>query len=232
MIKLRPASERGLSNFGWLDSRHSFSFGRYFDDEHMGFRALRVINDDRVAAGSGFGTHPHRDMEILTWVVDGAIEHRDSMGNGSVLRPGELQRMTAGTGITHSEFNPSKTEALRLLQIWIIPERAGLEPSYEEKPFPVEERRGELVLLASRDGREGSLTVHQDVSLWAGRLAEGDEVVLPLDPARHAWVQVVRGEVTLGDQELGEGDGAAVSAERELRIVGKSDAEVLVFDLE
>lgn len=231
MITLRKADERGRSDLGWLDSRHTFSFGSYHDPAHMGFRSVRVINDDRVTPGAGFGSHPHDNMEILSYVVDGAIEHRDSMGNGSVIRPGELQRMTAGTGVFHSEFNPSRTDGLRFLQIWVLPEEEDLEPGYEQKRFPLEERRGDLVLIASRDGREGSLPVHQDLSLYAGRLPAGRAARLDLAPGRHAWVQVVRGEVTLGGARLGEGDGAALSGEPEVAIEARADAEVLVFDL-
>ncbi|HLU49499.1 MAG TPA: pirin family protein [Planctomycetota bacterium] len=231
MIRLRPANERGHSNLGWLDSRHSFSFGDYHDPAHVGFRTLRVINDDRIAPGMGFGTHPHHDMEILTWVVEGAIEHRDSMGNGSILKPGEMQRMTAGTGVTHSEFNPSQTEPLRLIQIWIRPETRGLTPSYEERSFPVDERRGELVLLAARDARDGALTIHQDVVLYVARLDADDEVSHALQADRHAWVQVVKGELELGEKTLKEGDGAAISNEAEVGLRARTPSEVLVFDL-
>ena len=231
MITIRRADERGTTDFGWLDSRHSFSFGRYHDPRHMGFRALRVINDDRVAPGQGFGTHTHRDMEILSWVVEGAMEHRDSLGNGSVIRPGELQRMTAGTGVAHSEFNHSRKETLRFLQIWILPERSGIEPGYEQAAFPLDRRRGELVLVASRDGRDDSVKVHQDVSLRAGRFAGGDEIRLPIPPGRHAWVQVVSGGVGLNGLELEEGDGAALSEEDAMAITARSAAEVLVFEL-
>jgi len=231
MIRLRPANERGHSNLGWLDSRHSFSFGDYHDPAHVGFRTLRVINDDRIAPGMGFGTHPHHDMEILTWVVEGAIEHRDSMGNGSILKPGEMQRMTAGTGVTHSEFNPSQTEPLRLIQIWIRPETRGLTPSYEERSFPVDERRGELVLLAARDARDGALTIHQDVVLYVARLDADDEVSHALRADRHAWVQVVKGELELGEKTLKEGDGAAISDEAEVGLRARTPSEVLVFDL-
>lgn len=231
MITLRKSAERGRSNFGWLDSRHTFSFGRYYDPAHLGFRSLRVINDDRVAGGGGFDSHPHENMEILSWVVEGAMEHRDSMGNGSVMHPGELQRMTAGTGVTHSEFNHSKTDPLRFLQIWIVPEAEGLEPGYEQRAFPLDENRGELLLVASRDGREGSVTVHQDVSVYAGRFAMGDTVTLGLAPERHAWVQLVRGALRLGDRTLEEGDGAAVSGETSLTLAADSEAEALVFVL-
>jgi len=231
MINLRPAAERGTTRIDWLDSRHSFSFGEYYDPAHMGFRALRVINDDRVAPAAGFGTHPHRDMEILTWVLEGELEHKDSLGNGSVIRPGDAQRMSAGTGIRHSEFNPSPETAVRLLQIWLLPERGGLAPGYEQRAFAEAELAGRLRLIASHDGREGSVTLHQDVSLYAGRLARGQSAALELRPGRHAWVQVARGEVTLNGRKLVDGDGAAASDEARLEVTATADAEVLVFDL-
>jgi redox-sensitive bicupin YhaK (pirin superfamily) len=231
MIVIRERDDRGKSDFGWLDSRHTFSFGGYHDPAHPGFRVLRVLNEDRVAPGAGFGTHPHRDMEILSWVVEGAMEHRDSTGTGSVIRPGEIQRMSAGTGITHSEYNASETDALHFLQMWILPERRGLEPSYEQKSFPLEEERGRLVLLASQDGRDGSVRVHQDVALFAARLATGNRVEHPIAPGRHAWLQVVRGRVTAGERPLEAGDGASVSEEPGLALEAATEAEVLVFDL-
>lgn len=232
MITLRPAAERGRSALGWLDSRHTFSFADYDDPRHQGFGALRVINDDRVAPGAGFGTHGHRDMEIVSYVLAGALEHRDSMGNGSIIRPGEVQRMTAGTGVLHSERNPSRTEPVHFLQIWILPERSGLTPGYEQRAFDLDAARGRLVLVASRDGREGSLTIHQDASIYAARLGSGERASLPLTPGRKAWVHVARGEVTLNDSAaLGEGDGAALRDEREVVLEGRSQAEVLVFDL-
>ena len=231
MITVRPANEHGRSNFGWLDSRHTFSFGRYHDPEHMGFRALRVINEDRVKPGAGFGTHPHKNMEILSYVLEGAIEHKDSMGNGSVIRPGELQRISAGTGLTHSEFNHSKTEPLHFLQIWILPEKDGLEPEYEQKAFPLVEHRGRLVLLASRNADNDSVTVHQDVFLYGSSLSPGDTVTHRLQPGRHAWVQVVRGKVSVNGSNLQDADGASVSDEETLEITAQNDAEVLVFDL-
>jgi redox-sensitive bicupin YhaK (pirin superfamily) len=197
----------------------------------MGFRSLRVLNDDRVVPAAGFPTHPHRDMEIVSYVVDGALAHEDSLGTGSVIRPGDVQRMSAGTGVTHSEFNPSETEGARFLQIWIHPDRTGIAPSYEQKHFPEAERRGRLRLVGSPDGREGSVTIHQDVAMYAALLADGEGAGLRLGPGRHAWVQVVRGEVRLGDHDLGEGDGAALSEERALELTGLDDAEVLVFDL-
>lgn len=232
MILRRPAAERGHTDLGWLDSRHTFSFGHYRDPEHMGFRALRVINDDRIAPGQGFGEHPHADMEILTWVVDGALEHRDSLGNGSVIRPGELQRMTAGHGITHSEFNPSGTEALHLLQIWILPERRGLEPGYEQRRFALDESRGAFRLLASPDGRDGSVTIHQDATLAVARLHAGDVAEARIASERHAWVQVVRGAVEIDGVALAAGDGAAIDDAPLVRCVTTApDTEVLLFDL-
>lgn len=232
MTRIRRSDERGHANHGWLDTRHTFSFASYYDPRHMGFRALRVINDDRVVPSAGFPTHPHRDMEIVTWVVDGALEHRDSMGNGSVIRSGELQRMTAGTGVTHSEFNPSDRDPLRFLQIWILPEREGLEPGYEQRAFPEGERRGTLRLVASPDAREGSVRIHQDVTIRAGLLGEGETVRHPFGIGRHGWVQVVRGGVRTGDgTELREGDGVAISEEPGISLTGISGAEVLLFDL-
>jgi redox-sensitive bicupin YhaK (pirin superfamily) len=231
MIIVRPAEERGVANFGWLDSRHTFSFGHYYDPRHMGIGALRVINDDRVAPGGGFDTHSHQDMEIISYVLEGAMEHQDSIGTGSVIRPGDVQRMTAGTGIAHSEFNHSRTEPVHFLQIWIVPERKGLEPGYEQKTFPLEERRGKAWLVASRDGRNGSLTVHQDVDLYTSVLEAGDEVAIDLRPERSAWVQVARGAVTLNGTGLKEGDGAAVFDTATLTLTSDTGGEVLVFDL-
>jgi hypothetical protein len=231
MITVRKAEDRGTSRTDWLDSRHTFSFADYLDPEQMGFGKLRVINDDRVAAGRGFGRHPHRDMEILSYVLDGELEHADSMGNGSVIRPGDVQRMSAGTGVVHSEANHSKTERVRFLQIWIEPERRGLPPGYEQKAFSPEERRGKLRLVASRDGREGSVTVHQDVSLYAALLDAGQSTKVAVAPGRRAWVQVARGSVVADGQVLGEGDGAAVDGQTAVTIEGRDAAEVLVFDL-
>ena len=231
MIKIRSAAERGRESHGWLDTRHTFSFGGYYDPDHMGFRALRVINDDRVAPGAGFPSHPHRDMEILTYVLEGALEHRDSMGNGSVIRPGEVQRMSAGSGVVHSEYNRSSVEPVRFLQIWIVPEEHGVAPSYEQKAFPAAERRGRLRLVASPDGSDGSVTVHQDVRLYAALLAAGEHVEHQVAPGRHAWIQVARGKVRVGDSELGEGDGAAISRPASVDLAGLDDAEVLLFDL-
>ncbi len=231
MITLRPARERGHAEHGWLDSHHTFSFADYYDPKRMGFRALRVINEDRVQPGRGFGTHPHRDMEIISYVLDGALAHKDSMGTGSIIRPGDVQRMSAGTGVLHSEFNHSKDEEVHFLQIWIVPEKRGIAPSYEQKSFPVDERKNRLRLVASRDGEDGALTVHQDMALYAGVLDAGASVTHTLAPGRHAWVQVARGEVTLNGQRLGEGDGASVSGEERLAIEAAAPAELLVFDL-
>jgi len=231
MITLRRAAERGHANHGWLNSFHTFSFADYHDPEHMGFRALRVINEDTVQAGQGFGTHGHRDMEILSYVLEGALEHKDSTGTGSVIRPGDVQRMTAGTGVTHSEWNHSKTDAVHFLQIWILPDRKGLAPGYEQKRFEPEEFRNRLRLVASNDGRENSLTVHQDAALYVTKLSGGKGVVHGLATGRHAWVQVARGSVELNGVELDGGDGAAVTEEARLELVATSEAEVLLFDL-
>ena len=231
MITIRHAEERGAVDMGWLVSRHSFSFGHYYDPAHMGFRALRVINEDRVAPGAGFPPHPHADMEIISYVLDGGLEHKDTLGTRSVIRPGEVQRMSAGTGIRHSEYNASASDPVHFLQIWILPERKGIAPGYEQKAFPAEEKRGRLRLVASRDGREGSVTVHQDVDLHAGLLEPGETVGFDVRPGRHAWVQVARGRLALNGRELGPGDGAAVSDETSLVLAAETGAEVLVFDL-
>jgi quercetin 2,3-dioxygenase len=231
MIVRRPAAERGHANHGWLDSRHTFSFSDYYDEEHMGFRSLRVINEDRVEPGHGFGTHQHRDMEIISYVLAGALGHRDSMGTGSTITPGDVQRMSAGTGVRHSEMNPSPTEPVHFLQIWLLPERRGLEPGYEQKRFETADKRGRLRLIASRDGRDGAITVHQDVDLYAGIFEPGEGGRLELRPGRYAWVQVARGAVTLNGVVLSQGDGAAVSDESSIDLVATDEAEVLVFDL-
>jgi redox-sensitive bicupin YhaK (pirin superfamily) len=231
MITVRRSEARGHFDHGWLDTRHTFSFADYHDPAHMGFRSLRVINEDRVMPGQGFGTHGHRDMEILSYVLSGRLAHRDSMGNGSSIGPGEVQRMTAGTGVLHSEFNGSDSEPVHFLQIWILPERPGLLPGYEQKHFPEEDRRGRLKLVASRDGADGSVTIHQDARVHAGLLGAGDRAVLSIAEGRHTWVQVARGTLRLGDERLTAGDGAALSGEREVRLEGVDDAEVLVFDL-
>ena len=230
MIEIRKSDERGHANHGWLDSHFSFSFAEYFDPEHVQFRTLRVLNDDRVAGGAGFPTHPHRDMEIVTYVLEGALEHRDSMGNGSVIKPGDVQYMSAGTGVTHSEFNPSK-EPLRLLQIWMLPQKTGLKPAYDQKNFSPQEKRGKLRLVVSPDGAEGSVKIRQDNSLYATLLDKGESVRHELRPGRHAWIQVAKGEVKLNGKPLQEGDGAAISEEKSLELTGIKDAEVLLFDL-
>lgn len=231
-IRIRRSAERGRANFGWLDSRHTFSFGQYYDPEHIGFGPLRVINEDRVAGGGGFPTHPHGDMEILSYVLEGALEHKDSIGTGSVIRPGDLQRMSAGTGIRHSESNASRTEPVHFLQIWIVPEKKGIAPGYEQKSFTVEEKRNVLRLIGSRDGRDGSILIHQDVDLFATLLSDGATVAHTLKPGRKAWVQVVRGSpVTLNGETLAAGDGAAIEGLRDLVLAGTSESEVLVFDM-
>ena len=231
MIEVVPAGERFHTDIGWLDSRHTFSFGDHYDPERAGFHALRVINDDRVAPGKGFGTHGHRDMEIISYVLEGELSHKDSMGTGSVIRPGDVQRMSAGSGVRHSEFNASAIEVVHFLQIWVIPEKAGIKPSYEQKAFPASERQGKLRLVASRDGRDGSVTIHQDAALYLGLLEKGERTTYEPGPGRHAWVHVARGEIELNGKRLGEGDGAAVTDEKRLELAGKSSAEVLVFDL-
>lgn len=231
-MHIRPAAERGVADLGWLTSRHSFSFGHYYDPEHMGFRSLRVINDDRVQPGQGFGTHPHRDMEIISIVVEGALEHKDSLGTGSIIRPGEVQRMTAGSGVMHSEFNPSQDDEVHFLQIWIEPEQNGLTPSYEQRGFPFADLRNRWRLVASRDGRDDSLTVHQDVSLYRTQLTEGSSVEHSIDPGRYAWIQIIEGVVEVDGRNLGEGDGAAIERTESLVITGLSDwSDVLLFDL-
>ena len=231
MITVRPGAERGHFDHGWLDTYHTFSFASYHDPRHMGFRSLRVINEDRVRPGEGFGTHGHRDMEILTWVLEGALEHKDSMGNGSVIGPGDIQRMSAGTGVTHSEFNPAREAPVHFLQIWLLPRERGLAPSYEERRVPPEARRGTLCLLASGNGREGAVTIHQDARVWTALLEPGESVRHALAPGRHAWLQVARGAVSLEGSALHAGDGASVSAEAALDITASAPAEVLLFDL-
>jgi redox-sensitive bicupin YhaK (pirin superfamily) len=231
MIAVRRSSERGHFNHGWLDTHHTFSFAGYYDPLHMGFGPLRVINEDVVAPGGGFPTHPHRDMEIITYLLNGELEHRDSMGTGSVIRQGEVQRMTAGTGVTHSEFNHSKVAPVHLLQIWILPERSGLKPSYEQRAFPESDRRGRLRLVAARDGRDGAVTVHQDVQLYSGFIDTGHSIMQDLVAGRRAWLQVARGEVTLMGQALAAGDGAALTDEPTVTIVGCEPSEILLFDL-
>jgi redox-sensitive bicupin YhaK (pirin superfamily) len=231
MITIRPGNERGGGDYGWLNTRHTFSFDQYHDPRFMGFRLLRVINEDWVQPGHGFPMHPHRDMEIITYLLEGALEHNDSMGNGSIIRPGDGQRMSAGRGVRHSEANPSKTEAAHLLQIWILPSERGLEPGYEQKAFPAEEKRGKLRLIAGPDGKDGSVTIHQDARLYVSLLSPGQQVEHDLAPGRYAWLQVGKGAVELNGKPLGQGDGAAVSEEQKLTIKGTKDAEVLLFDL-
>lgn len=229
MITIRKAADRGHANHGWLDTHHTFSFADYHDPRQMGYRSLRVINDDRVEKGMGFGTHAHRDMEIITYVLEGTLEHRDSMGNGSLIRPGDVQRMSAGTGVRHSERNASDDEGVHFLQIWIVPERNGIAPGYEQKQFSVEERTGNLRLVASPTGRDGSVMLHQDAELYVSVLANS-HLKHELKPGRHAWLQVARGSVSVNGQELAEGDGAAIEGEPSITIQGE-DAEVLLFDL-
>jgi len=232
MITIRHAKERGVANFGWLDSRHTFSFGEYYDPAKMGFGPLRVINEDRVSPGQGFGTHGHKDMEIISYVLEGALEHKDSIGTGSVIRPGDVQVMSAGTGIRHSEFNHSKTEPVHFLQIWVMPDRQGIAPRYEQKTFPDAEKRGRLRLVGSSDGRDGSVVIHQDVELLASLLTAGEKVTHALAAGRKGWIQVIRGAVALHRHDLAAGDGAAVADESDLSIAAKVDnTELLVFDL-
>jgi quercetin 2,3-dioxygenase len=232
MVTVRPAGGRGTANLGWLDSRHSFSFGHYYDPEHMGFGPLRVINEDRVRPGAGFGTHGHQDMEIVSYVLEGALEHRDSIGTGSVIRPGEVQVMSAGTGIRHSEYNPSREEPVHFLQIWLLPEHEGLTPRYDQKKFPDAEKRGRLRLVASPNGRDGSLLIHQDASIYATLLEEGESVRHELAPGRRAWVQVARGAVEVSGTALEAGDGAALEGESSVALRADADgSEILVFDL-
>jgi len=232
MIQFRRANDRGRTRTDWLDSRHTFSFADYRDPAHIGFRTLRVINDDRVAPGGGFGTHAHRDMEILSWVLEGALEHRDSLGNGSVIRPGDLQRMSAGSGVEHSEFNASPGEAVHFLQIWIRPERYGAAPGYEQKHFAADDRRGRWALVASRKGRQGSVTIHQDADVLLATLGAGDEARHLLRPGRCAWLHVARGAVRAAGDRLAEGDGMSVVGEEAVSVAGlEPESEVLLFDL-
>jgi len=231
MIRVRKGESRGTTNLGWLESKHSFSFGAYRDPEWTQFRSLRVLNDDRVAAGGGFGTHPHRDMEIITLVLAGALEHKDSTGGGGVLRPGDVQRMSAGTGVTHSEFNHSKTEPVHFLQVWLHPDKTGLEPRYGQEHFEASERRGRLRVVVSPDGRDGSLAIHQDAVLLNGLLAPGDRVEHGLDPSRHGYVHVATGAAVVNGERLRAGDGLAMSEEEQVEIEASEPSEVLVFDL-
>jgi quercetin 2,3-dioxygenase len=231
MITIRKSQERGHANHGWLDTHFTFSFADYYDPEHVHFRTLRVMNDDRIAAGGGFPAHPHRDMEIVTYVLEGALAHKDSMGNGSVIRPGDVQYMSAGTGVEHSEFNASKTEPVHLYQIWMFPDRKNYKPVYGQKNFTESEKRGKLRLVASPDGSDGSVKIRQDNELYATMLGKGENVKHELRPERHAYVQVARGSVTLNGKKLETGDGAAISEEKTLQLTGVDDAEVLLFDL-
>jgi redox-sensitive bicupin YhaK (pirin superfamily) len=231
MIRVRRASDRGHADHGWLDTHHTFSFADYYDPAHMGFRSLRVMNEDRVSPGAGFGMHGHRDMEIITYVLSGALEHKDSLGHGEVLRPGELQRMSAGTGIRHSEFNPSNSEPTHLYQIWLEPNSTGLPPSYEQRPFAEEGRRGQWQLVASPDAADGSLLIHQDARVLLSVLTAGETLNYDLAPSRHAWLQVLRGAVRLNSEPLQTSDGAAISEESRLTITTDAAAEVLLFDL-
>jgi redox-sensitive bicupin YhaK (pirin superfamily) len=231
MITLRPSAERLHTRLDWLDSRHTFSFGEHHDARFMGFRALRVINEDRVAPGQGFGTHPHRDMEIVTYVLEGVLEHQDSLGTGATIKPGDVQRMTAGTGVLHSEFNGSKTESVHFIQIWVHPDHKRLPPGYEQRSFPEADRDGQLRLIASPEGRDGSVTIHQDVNISAGLLKRGDAVAYGLKPEREAWVQIARGALTLNGVAMSAGDGAGVTEEPVLAFKSTERAEVLLFDL-
>ena len=231
MITIRRATDRGGANHGWLDTKHTFSFAHYYDEAHMGFRSLRVINEDRVIPGGGFGTHGHRDMEILSYVLEGALQHRDSMGTGAVIRPGDVQRMSAGTGVQHSEFNASQREPVHFLQIWLLPDEQGVTPGYAQATFAEAEKRGRLRLVASPDGADGSLQIHSATKVYAGLFATGERAALRLAADRHAWVHVARGEVRVNGQLLGAGDGAALSAEPVVVLEGVSAGEVLVFDL-
>lgn len=231
MITLRPAADRGHANHGWLDSWHTFSFANYYDPEHMGFGPLRVINDDRIAAGRGFGTHGHRDMEIITYVLDGAVAHKDSMGTGSTVRPGDVQRMSAGRGVLHSEFNPQPDAGTHMLQIWIQPDVTGIEPEYDQKSYSAEDKRGKLVQVISPDGADGSMRIHQDARLYAGLFDGAETAELPLAVGRKAWVHLARGNVTVNGQVLQAGDAVALDGEASVRIEHGDAAEVLVFDL-
>ena len=231
MLTIRKASERGHANHGWLDSHHTFSFANYHDPNHMGFRNLRVINDDRVDGGQGFGSHPHRDMEIISYVLEGALAHKDSTGTGAVIRPGDVQRMSAGTGVVHSEFNASRDDEVHFLQIWLLPAKRGIRPGYEQKTFSDAEKRGTLRLVASPTGENNSVTIHADARVYAGLFAQGDRAELALAPDRGAWVHVARGHINVNGEVLGEGDGIALEDERTIRIEGIDDGEVIVFDL-
>ncbi|MGZ9125240.1 MAG: pirin family protein [Candidatus Binatia bacterium] len=231
MITVRRNKERGSAKFDWLDSRHTFSFGDYYDPKHMGFSDLRVINEDRVDPGAGFPTHSHRDMDIVTYVLEGALAHKDSTGTSSVIHVGDVQRMSAGTGISHSEYNASQTEPVHFLQIWIMPNKTGLAPAYEQRPFPLDEQRNKWLLIGSEAGRDGSVTVHQNVEIWAARFASGAQASFRLKPSRRAWTHIARGAGTLNGTLLRAGDGAAVSQEELLEFTAVEDAEIILFDL-
>jgi quercetin 2,3-dioxygenase len=231
MISFRDREARGRTRTGWLDSKHSFSFGDYRDPAQLGFRALRVINEDRVIPGAGFPRHGHRDMDIISYVLEGSLQHKDSIGNGTVIKPGEIQRMSAGTGIEHSEFNPSQTEPVHFLQIWIIPEKRGIAPSHEQKPVPLAERRGKLRLVAAPDAPDGAVTLHQDARIYVANLAAGERVAHDIAPGRGVWIQVARGIIGLNGTEMREGDGAALEDEKSAAIDAETDSEILLFDL-
>jgi hypothetical protein len=232
MIHIRKSDDRGQADHGWLKAKHSFSFGDYYDPDHMGYRVLRVINEDRVKPSNGFGTHPHRDMEIITYILEGALEHKDSMGTGSIIRPGDVQYMSAGSGVLHSEYNPSDKEGVHLLQIWLLPDEKNAKPRYAQQSFSAGEKQGKLKLVASKSGEAGSIAVRQDVKLYASLLNEGESTSLPLPSKRHAWIQVARGSIELNGKKLEQGDGAAVDDEKTLEFRGLSmGSEFLVFDL-
>ena len=231
MMTIRKAADRGHANHGWLDTRHTFSFADYYDPDHMGFRALRVINDDRVKGGNGFGAHPHRDMEIISYVLEGGLAHKDSTGTDGVIRPGDVQRMSAGTGVVHSEFNASKTDTVHFLQIWLLPEKKGIQPGYEQKTFGEADKRGTLKLVAAKDATDGSLAIHADARVYAGLFDKGESAKLELAPGRHGWIHVARGKVKVNGAELSEGDGVSFSDERTITIEGVADGEVIAFDL-
>jgi len=232
MIDLRKGSDRGHFDHGWLKTYHTFSFADYFDRDHMSFSSLRVINEDYVHAGKGFGTHPHRDMEIITYILEGQLAHKDSMGNGSIIKPGDVQRMSAGTGVTHSEFNASQDEIVHLLQIWILPKYSGLQPSYEQKYFDAREKQNKLRLVASSDGREGSVTIHQDASMYASILSKGKELSFSLANSRRAYIQVLRGALKVNGERLNAGDGAKITGEKVINLAAADESELLMFDLQ
>lgn len=231
MITIRKSKDRGHENHGWLDTYHTFSFGRYYDPNFMGFRVLRVINEDRVEANNGFPPHSHDNMEIISYVLEGSLQHQDSIGTGSVILPGEVQRMSAGTGVTHSEFNPSKNDQVHFFQIWIIPKKRGIEPSYEQKKFEVKDKNNQLCLIASGDGSAGSVTIQQDVKLFTSILQKGKELSYPLTSRRYGWIQIARGKISLNGQILSEGDGASISNENDLKIMAEENSEFFLFDL-